>query len=292
MKLKDLINKGIETVSSAFPKEEAREMVFSYLDTLWGIRRVDHILNPEMALSPEQERQAFEAFDMMAADKPLQYVTGKAYFYGRSFNVSPAVLIPRPETELLCRSALDYATRNFSEKVRVLDLCTGSGCIAWTMAAELKKASVEAVDISEEALRVASSQKFPEENISTPQFRLADVLTPPETELPEDEKYDIILSNPPYVRNQEKKYMRKNVLDFEPHLALFVPDDDPLLFYQAVCGWALKCLKHNGYGIVEINEELGVQTAEIFSKAGFSNVRILKDFQEKDRFVEFTRMLL
>ncbi len=300
MLLKDLIKEGTDIISSMYPEREAREMVFAYLESVIGTRRHTHILEPEYQVDEEAASQAVEAFRRMASGEPLQYVTGKAYFYGREFNVTPDVLIPRPETELLCRAVIDFV--KMKSEVRILDLCTGSGCIAWTLALEIPGARVTAVDISEGALAVASAQDFADEMSRTcavaPDFLKADVLScHPEPSLCHPERsegslpshFDIIVSNPPYVMDSEKALMRKNVLDHEPHLALFVPDDDPLLFYRAVAQWALQLLKPGGFGIVEINEALGEETAEIYRRNGFSAVTIIKDLNDKDRFVSFRR---
>lgn len=307
MLLKDLIKEGTDIISSMYPEREAREMVFAYLESVVGIRRHTHIIEPEYQVDDEAASQAVGAFRRMASGEPLQYVTGKAYFYGREFNVTPDVLIPRPETELLCRAVIDFVT--MKSEVRILDLCTGSGCIAWTLALEIPGAQVTAVDISEGALAVASAQDFADEMSRTcavaPDFLKADVLSchpepslcHPEPSLCHPERsegslpshFDIIVSNPPYVMDSEKALMRKNVLDHEPHLALFVPDDDPLLFYRAVAQWALQLLKPGGFGIVEINEALGEETAEIYRRYGFCAVTIIKDLNDKDRFVSFRR---
>ena len=176
------------------------------------------------------------------------------------------------------------------EPKKVLDLCTGSGCIAWTLALEISGAEVTGVDISDGALAVASGQDFADEMARTgakaPQFLKADVLGEPLADLG---MYDVLVSNPPYVMDSEKALMRSNVLDHEPHLALFVPDDDPLVFYRAVAVWALALLKPSGRGVLEINEALGEETAEIYRNAGFSHVHIIKDLNDKDRFVAFMR---
>ena len=283
MILKDIIKQGTETISRLYPEREAREMVLSYLESRVGTSRHTHIVDPGYQVPDEALPDITDAFNRMAAGEPLQYVTGKAYFYGREFNVTPDVLIPRPETEILCREII----RNAPESPRVLDLCTGSGCIAWTSALEIPDADVTAVDISDGALGVASGQDFSGEKcLISPEFIKADMLGTPLRGLGQ---FDVIASNPPYVMDSEKALMRKNVLDHEPHLALFVPDTDPLVFYRAVAVWALELLKKEGYGIVEINETLGPQTAEIFSGAGFVSVRILKDLNDKDRFVEFKK---
>ena len=326
MLLTRLIGKGVEVISCVYPEREAREMVFAYLEHQLGTKRHTHIVEPGYEVPAEQASAAVVAFSRMAAGEPLQYVTGLADFYGRQFRVTPDVLIPRPETEILCRNVLDSGVgcqgcgdgilpppargrgprsgRGPSEHLAtapaILDLCTGSGCIAWTLALEMPGVEVTAVDISDGALEVASSQDFSEEIARTgavpPVFVKADVLAGPDSlchpersagsSLPQ---YDILVSNPPYVMDKEKELMRSNVLDHEPHLALFVSDDDPLVFYRAIAGWALAVLKPGGYGIVEINEALGPQTAGLFRDAGLLDVEIIRDLSDRDRFVSFRR---
>lgn len=273
-------------------------MVFAFLEHHIGTKRHTHLVEPEYVVSDEAASDALTAFGRMATSEPLQYITGVADFYGRLFHVTPDVLIPRPETEILCRSVLPppVSGRGPSEHLatvpNILDLCTGSGCIAWTLALEMPGAKVTAVDISDGALEIASSQDFSEEIGRTgavaPEFIKADVLAGP-SESGLSGQFDILVSNPPYVMDKEKALMRSNVLDHEPHLALFVPDDDPLIFYHAVARWALALLKKDGYGIVEINEALGPQTADIFSSAGLRDVEIIRDLSDRDRFVSFRR---
>jgi release factor glutamine methyltransferase len=307
MKLADLIRIGKETISTLYPEREAGEMVFAYLEEAIGTKRHTHIVDPEYDVPAANADPALEAFRRMAGGEPLQYVLGKAWFYGRQFHVTSDVLIPRPETEVLCDRILKYVSEKRGIQAsmpypsKILDMCTGSGCIAWTLALEMPGSKVTAVDISEGALRVASTQDFSEEasraKALSPRFIKADVLETPESipelfeaVLSEDLKYDIIASNPPYVMAKEKSLMRSNVLDHEPHLALFVSDDDPLVFYRAVAAWARKLLKKDGYGIVEINEALGEETADVFRQAGFQSVNVIKDLSDRDRFVEFTRI--
>ena len=287
MQLTLLKNKGVETLMRVYPEQEAREIVFACLEHFVGTKRHTHIIEPQYDVEEQQASVVMQAFERLAAGEPLQYVTGKAYFYGREFHVTSDTLIPRPETELLCRMSVEGASKSES---RVLDLCTGSGCIAWTLALELPKAEVAAVDISDGALAVASSQDFAEEmsrtGASAPVFIKTDVLAGPESF--EGKQYDIILSNPPYVMDKEKALMRSNVLDHEPHLALFVSDSDPLIFYRAVADWAFEVLAPEGFGVVEINEALGEETADVFRSKGFSNAEVVKDLYEKDRFVRFS----
>ncbi len=313
MLLKDIIYKGVETVSVLYPEREAREMVFAFLEHHLGTKRHTHIVEPAYEVSQDDAAAAFSAFGRMAAGEPLQYVTGKAYFYGREFRVTPDVLIPRPETEILCRTVLScpmipktpvlplvghfpagggMSSSPFGQEsagdsgITVLDMCTGSGCIAWTLALELPGVQVTAVDLSDGALAVASSQDFGDElrkgGAMPPVFLKADVLKSPPSELG---RFDIIVSNPPYVMESEKALMRSNVLDHEPAMALFVPDDDPLVFYRAVAEWAKALLEEDGFIMVEINEALGEETAEVFRRAGFADVKVVRDLSDRDRFV-------
>lgn len=341
MILRDLIKQSTETISQTYPEREAREMVLAYLCHTLGIQRHTHIIEPSFEVPSDRIEEIMSAVDRMAAGEPLQYIIGEASFYGRTFHVTPSVLIPRPETELLCRLALDYLsdreTRDDAKcsngplplrgplplagggimpfphswhasevslsvsdnQYRILDLCTGSGCIAWTMALERPGACVTAVDISDDALAVASTQDFAEEIQQTgalsPVFVKADVLS---DDLPDiisnasedgDEQFDLLLSNPPYVMDKEKQLMRTNVIDHEPHLALFVPDDDPLKFYKAIARHSARLLSADGMGIVEINEALGPETAALFTAAGFADVRIENDLNDRPRFVIFRR---
>ena len=288
MLLRDLISKGTETISQAFPEREAREMVLMFLQHSIGTSRHTHILEPSYEGSDDAVVGAMNAFERMASGEPIQYIVGKAYFYDREFNVTPDVLIPRPETELLVRAAVNWARRSGRESMRIADLCTGSGCIAWSMAMELPGAEVTAVDISDGALAVAAGQESGSAaagcpcEVVAPKFIKADVLAGPVEGLG---TFDMILSNPPYVMDSEKALMRKNVLEHEPWLALFVPDDDPLLFYRAVAAWARQLLKPDGLCLVEINEALGRQTAEVFEDAGFRDGEVLQDLNSRDRFV-------
>jgi release factor glutamine methyltransferase len=291
MFLRALINEARQTVSGLYPEGEASEMVFALFEHLLGTRRHTHIVEPSYDVPVESVKLVEAALERLAAGEPLQYVIGSACFYGRDFKVSPSVLIPRPETEILCRTAIESFSGH--KDVRVLDLCTGSGCIAWTMALECPGAEVVAVDISDDAVHVASSQDFVEEMKRTgavaPTFLKADVLADVPSGDIFERRFDMILSNPPYVMNKEKSLMRANVLEHEPHLALFVSDDDPLVFYRAVARWASALLSPDGTGLVEINEALGPETAQVYLDAGFRSTEVLQDFSGRDRFVSFRR---
>lgn len=279
MLLRDFLREGTAALEALYPAEEARRTVQLLCQELLGVQSYTHVISPEYAIPPQQEPLLADALRRLASGEPLQYVTGWAPFYGRRFRVTPSVLIPRPETELLVQEAVRLGGRN------VLDLCTGSGCIAWSVALELPGARVTGVDVSEEALAVARGQQFPA--APTPTFVRADVL-----DTAQDFPYgpfDLILSNPPYVLEREKAQMRPNVLEHEPALALFVPDTDPLLFYRAIAAWSQRFLTPEGKGLTEINQDLGPQTEALFRSAGFSQTRVLQDWFGRDRFVYYAR---
>lgn len=300
MLLSDFIREGISSLSRLYPEPEARNIVLILCESVLGTKSYTHIAEPGTEV-PETGLQTLrDDLARLAEGEPVQYVTGRAEFYGRSFNVSPAVLIPRPETELLCREAISQATRlarmrlpfgKNVDPVRILDLCTGSGCIAWTLALSVPGCLVTGIDISDDALAVASNQDFSSElkaeSATKPDFCKADILN----DMPELGAFDIVLGNPPYVMESEKADMRVNVLEHEPHLALFVPDDDPLLFYRAIADWSWKYLRPGGMGMTEINENLGRETLSLFREAGFSEVTVMKDLNDKSRFVIYRREL-
>lgn len=294
MKLTEFIKETVGRLMDLYPEKEARSIVLMLTEAMLGTKNYTHIVDPGYQIAAAKEPELAAAVDRLVAGEPIQYVLGQADFYGRTFNVSPSVLIPRPETELLCRQAIKIAERMVRmrsaygrNKLRILDLCTGSGCIAWTMALEIPGSEVVGVDISEDALKVACSQTFEEieKNRSSISFVKGDVLEP--DLFPELGKFDIVLSNPPYIKESEKAEMRPNVLEHEPALALFVPDDDPLLFYRAVGYLAKRLLNPGGFGLVEINEAEGPGTKAAIKASGFSSTTLVKDITDKDRFVEF-----
>ncbi|HTH54863.1 MAG TPA: peptide chain release factor N(5)-glutamine methyltransferase [Cyclobacteriaceae bacterium] len=211
--------------------------------------------------------------------EPLQYIFGEADFYGRKFKVDPSVLIPRPETELLIREALSH---HFPAP-RILDVGTGGGCIAITLQLEIPNAKVTALDVSEQALTVAKKNaKALNADVAFIQANFLHDLAM--------SKFDLIVSNPPYVCESERKGIEKNVLSFEPHEALFVPDDDPLVFYKTIASKSPAILQVNGKIVVEINERFGKEIKELFEKVGFNSVQIVKDLDGKDRIVSAAKI--
>lgn len=286
MLLRDFLREGVSRLGPLYPEREARNILLDLIESRLGVARYTYATDPDF--SPGQEAQVIlsEDLDRLSGGEPLQYVLGYSEFMGRRFRVTPDVLIPRPETEILCSEAIKLAKG--SSPIRILDLCTGSGCIAWTMAMEVPSATVYGTDISEKALAIASSQDFSRSlsGAEAPVFLQADILADPPS-FPCGQ-FDLILSNPPYIMESQRKDMRKNVLDHEPALALFVPDGDPLLFYRAVANWSKTLLAAGGTGIVEINDLLGARTRDLFIEAGFKKVEILDDFSGKNRFVIFS----
>ena len=300
MLLTDFLKKGIAALEPLYPTAEARSMVLMLCEQVIGTKSYTHIVDPQYQIDKKGEQPLAEAMVRLQAGEPIQYVIGKTEFCGRSFHVTRDVLIPRPETELLVREAVKLAdmTRRMripfgksAEPVRVLDLCTGSGNIAWSVALAVPGSRVVGVDISEEALEVARGQNFSQEmkakGALAPTFVMADILDT-EQEFAFG-NFDLILSNPPYIMESEKPLLRRNVVDYEPARALFVPDDDPLLYYRAVARWSERFLEPEGKGLTEINEVLGARTREVFTASGFSQAELVTDFYDKNRFIFYTR---
>ena len=296
MLLNAFIDQGIKALEPLYPTPEARQMILMLCEETLGIKNYTHIVNPDYEISKANSEMLLAKLEDLSRGMPLQYALGYADFYGLRFRVTPAVLIPRPETELLVRDALQHASRikrmreaygKGAEPVRVLDLCTGSGCIAWSVALNLPGSVVVGTDISEDALEVARTQDFAAElksrQAAAPTFVKSDVLDT-EQEFPYG-PFDIILSNPPYILPSEKVQMRVNVLGYEPEGALFVPQEDPMLYYRAIAKWSERFLNPEGKALTEINAQLADETKEVFRSAGFSGTEVLKDYFYKNRFV-------
>ena len=297
MLLSDFIRDGAARLENLYPSPEARGLVLMLCRELLGVTNYTHIVEPQTAVPAEREAELCDALARLCAGEPIQYVLGFTEFCDRRFAVGPGVLIPRPETEQLVAEAVrTLREMDLERPPRVLDLCTGSGCIAWSIALEIHDAEVIGVDLSEQALSYARNQFCPSSadphssfaglTGESPTFLQADVLDTEQAFA--GGPFDLIVSNPPYVMERERAQIRPNVLDWEPEIALFVPDDDPLRFYRAVARWAQRFLRPGGVGLVEINEALGPDTAAVFSAAGYKNVQTLPDFYKKIRFVRFS----
>lgn len=296
MLLAEFVKAGTKALESLYTQKEARSIVLMLCEEVLGTENYTHIVEPEFKIDDKKLPELEAAMERLKKMEPVQYVLGHTEFYGRTFKVDPAVLIPRPETELLCRDAIKLGMRVYrmrspygknAEPVRILDLCTGSGCIAWTMALSIPGSRVTAVDISDAALEVAAGQDFASELKSKetfkPEFIKADVLdSEQEIELG---PFDMVLSNPPYIMESEKEDMRRNVLEYEPESALFVPDDDPLLFYRAIARWSQRFMSPDGVGLSEVNESLARQTETVFKAAGYAHTEIVRDLSDKNRYI-------
>lgn len=285
MLLAEFIRESVPALEKLYPSPEARGLVLMLCEERLGVRSYTHIVEPLFEI-PEPELPGLKAdMSRLAAGEPIQYVLGYTEFCGRKFKVGPSVLIPRPETGQLVDESLKLLAA-MGRPAKVLDLCTGSGCIAWSVALGAPGVSVTATDISEPALALARSQfKDVFSGANAPEFVCSDLLGGCREICG---CFDLLLSNPPYVMEKEKAAMRRNVLDHEPGIALFVPDDDPLLFYRALASVSLRLLDSSGTGIVEINEALGPETAAVFEAAGYRKTEILRDIFGKDRFVRFS----
>lgn len=275
MTRRELWNKVYDAACSVYAEREARSYTAFVCENRLGMRFTDVIVEPA-APCPDYE----ELPQILAAIRdhcPAQYITGFAWFLDRKFAVREGVLIPRPETEELVRMIADrYKGRS---GLRVLDVGTGSGCIAVTLAAELKQAEVVAVDVSESALEVAR-ENARRHRVSV-DFVRCDMLQ----ESPSGH-FDLIVSNPPYVTLQEKDEMRPNVLRYEPHRALFVPDDDPLVFYRAIAEYGCRSLNPGGMLWFELNERYGSEVASLLEQSGYSEVAVHEDMFGKQRMAE------
>ena len=285
MLLAEFIRESVPALEKLYPSPEARGLVLMLCEERLGVRSYTHIVEPLFEI-PEAALSGLKAdMSRLAAGEPIQYVLGYTEFCGRKFKVGPSVLIPRPETGQLVDESLKLLAA-MGRPAKVLDLCTGSGCIAWSVALGAPGVSVIAADISEPALALARSQfKDVSSGANAPEFVCSDLLGGCREICG---CFDLLLSNPPYVMEKEKAVMRRNVLDHEPGIALFVPDDDPLLFYRALASVSLRLLDSSGTGIVEINEALGPETAAVFETAGYKKTEILRDIFGKDRFVRFS----
>lgn len=299
MLLSEFLNYGEKLLQTLYPVQEARSIMFILCEGRIGTKNYTHIIDPGFEVPRNMLHSLKSDVDRLSKGEPIQYVLGKTEFYDLTFNVAPGVLIPRPETELLVQQAVKLGGMIYRERlpwgkgatpVRILDLCTGSGCIAWSVTLNVPTASTVAVDISDDALAIAKSQPFKEllkeKGAKAPDFIKADVLA--EDSIDGFSECDLILSNPPYIKDSEKSQMRTNVLDYEPSLALFVADDDPLLFYRTIAKWSSKLMSKEGKGLTEINETLGEETARVFRDEGFK-AEVVKDYFNKDRFVLYYR---
>ena len=265
-------------LAEKYPQREAEQLMRILLEDLFGIDWNQQLMNPNLRIDEFQYYQLGEAVKRLLSGEPVQYVTGMARFNDQILKVSPAVLIPRPETEELVQR---IGTNLPEEKpIRIWDIGTGSGCIAIALAKQFSNAEVIAFDVSEEALQIAMENA--ESNGAKVTFVQDDVLHPTSDYF--NQPVDLVVSNPPYVCDSERTAMEANVLDWEPEKALFVPDDDPLRFYRQILALAKNQLNADGQVWLEINERMGEEMLSLSREMGFTNAEVFEDFAGRLRF--------
>ena len=282
---KTLFQEVVDSIDLDESPEEIRSIAYFLLTSIFDITKTDILAGHMVPFTQAAALALQKSLKRINQGEPVQYVLGEEYFFGRKFHINPSVLIPRPETEGLIRVVLDYISNHPENKRRagsfkILDIGTGSGCIPVTLFREIPRAKIYATDVSNAALSVAVDNAavhkaeitFIEHNILTEKIPVSGL--------------DVIVSNPPYVTETEKDKLNKNVFDHEPHQALFVPDDDPLLFYRQIVPGAREALNDNGLLAVEINEVYGNQVSALFVEGGFSAVEIVDDISGKPRIVQ------
>lgn len=278
MYLKDIKSIFRKDLKALYPETEIDGFFYMLMEQYLGLERFTLALEPELTLSKTEEQPFFEALSQLRSGKPIQYILGKVHFMDSDFLVNEDVLIPRPETEELVAWILSDCSHE--ETPKILDVGTGSGCIAISLAKALPNAKVTALDISAEALGVAKENA----RINGAHLKLVqlDILK----DVPLEGTFDIIVSNPPYVRELEKSGMHKNVRDFEPDLALFVSDERPLMFYERIIDMAKTKLKPGGALYFEINQYLSAETQGLLQEQNFLEIELRKDFSGKDRMLK------
>lgn len=278
--IKNLFQKELEPLYGA---NEVDSFFSMLLEHYLQIKQITLIIEPQYALSVEEEQPLFEALARLKLQEPIQYIVGEVEFHSLVFKVSPSTLIPRPETEDLVRWIIeDY--HDIHQKFKLLDIGTGSGCIAISLAKSLPTSEVVALDVSAEAIAVAKENAS--SNHVEIEFIETDILSDSASLNFKKESLDLIVSNPPYVRQMEKQAMKPNVLEHEPHLALFVENDDALLFYKAIAQFAMIHLKSNSPIYFEINQYLREEMFQLMRSLGYVSVEIRKDIFGNDRMLK------
>ena len=284
MKITALKSHFFSELNTIQEDSEIESFFFILTEYVHNLKRIDVSLNPDFEVSEADLEKWNTIISELKTEKPIQYITGEAWFYGYRFEVNENTLIPRPETEELVEWIVDgLKVKGYG--LRVLDIGTGSGCIPISLKKEIPNAIISAIDVSEKALEKA--RKNAKDNQVEVDFINLDILQSPNLQISKSPNllFDIIVSNPPYVRNLEKQEIKKNVLDYEPHLALFVEDSDALLFYRKIAQLALTSLTSNGKLFFEINQYLGKETVELLESLGFKNIELRKDFVGNDRMI-------
>ncbi len=280
MKIKEYRTQFIQALSQIYDIGEVESFFYLILEEKRELKRIDLALNPDLTFSAEEIQIWNSILEQLQHEVPIQYLLGKTSFYGLNFEVNSAVLIPRPETEELVEWIITTQDpRPKAQNLKILDIGTGSGCIAIALAKNIPNTEVFAIDVSEKAL--VTAQKNANSNEVNITFMKKNILETEDLE----QQFDIIVSNPPYVRELEKKEIKKNVLDNEPHLALFVEDNDALLFYRKITELAQKNLRNDGKLFFEINQYLGKEMVDLLEKLNFINIELRKDIYGNDRMI-------
>lgn len=282
MKIKEFRTHFNKELSALFPQTEIDSFFFLLIEKELGLQRIDLTLNKQLPIPEDKFKYVYNALSRLKVQEPIQYISGETEFYGLPFNVTRDTLIPRPETEELVTWVLEEATSKTVENpLTILDIGTGSGCIAISLAKNLPNAHLFAMDVSEKALKVAQANATKNEvQIEFIQTNILEV-----NKLPQ--QFDVIVSNPPYVRDLEKKEIQPNVLENEPHLALFVDDNNPLVFYKKIAELAKNHLTKNGKLFFEINQYLGKEMIDLLQEHGFTT-ELKKDIFGNDRMTKST----
>ncbi|OXA70240.1 protein-(glutamine-N5) methyltransferase, release factor-specific [Flavobacterium aquidurense] len=280
MRIKQYRTQFIKELSPFYDAYEAESFFYLILEDKHKLRQIDLALNHELTFSDSDFTVWNSLLKELKKEIPIQYLLGKTHFYGLEFEVNENVLIPRPETEELVEWIINENLKaDRTKKIKILDIGTGSGCIAISLAKNIPNAEVYAIDVSKKAIETAKRNAL--YNKVEVNFILQNIL---ETEVLKC-NFDIIVSNPPYVRNLEKEEIKKNVLDYEPHLALFVEDNDALIFYRKIAELAKKNLLENGQLYFEINQYLGKETKDLLENMDFKNIELRKDIYDNDRMI-------
>lgn len=281
MLLKEIKNIYHLELDPLFPKEEVDSFFYLVIDHYLGLERFILAMQPNLVVSKENEDPLFFALSQLKQERPIQHILGKAHFCELEFRVDENVLIPRPETEELVYWIINEVQKGAPrEEVKILDIGTGSGCIAISLAKNLPNAKVYALDISKKALQIAGENAM--DNGVDIVFLEADILSLEGFK----DKFDVIVSNPPYVRELEKLEMKNNVVEHEPGLALFVSDGDPLIFYKKITRFSLSHLKKGGVLFFEINQYLGEEMKQLLEAENFSEIELRKDMFGNDRMLK------
>lgn len=281
--IQDIKNKAKDQLSSVYNSQEINKLLFMLFESRLNMSSAQVLAFSDTKVSQSDYNQISNDLNCLAQHEPIQYILGFEWFYDLKFKVNKHVLIPRPETEELVKWILDdYGTQS----IKLVDIGTGSGCIPITLAYNEPDWNVSAVDVSRQALKMALSNA--KENRVAVKFIEQDMLADDLAALPQG--LDVVVSNPPYVKNAEKLLMHKNVLEFEPHLALFVDDNDPLIFYRKIANYAFSSLKKGGAIYFEINEALAKETSELLGQIGFEEIQVRKDLFDRNRMVKACKL--